>query len=170
MDKLIRPPVAFILIAAFWAQVEYRAKQMMPWVLMAEGFQPVQNGLLLDYVDRANIPILFSSLRRRHWLVFTTVVASFLIQFATVASSGLLVSSEVTIHQVDAQLAVMDSFSAPAGLVSAGSRPAANVYGILTSNHSYPIGTGGRFAFQWFDAPSGKGLLLLRLINAPASG
>lgn len=143
------------LIAAIWAPVDYRAKQIMPWVLLARGFQPARDSLLLDYVDGISFLDLFKSLRRRHWLVFSVIAGSFLIQLATVVSSGLFVSSRVLVHESDALLVAKDAFARPGNFV-AGSRPATNVFGALTSNLSFPAGTEREYAFQQFNMDQGE--------------
>jgi hypothetical protein len=149
------PTAAFTFIAAIWAPVEYRTKQMEPWVLMAGKFRPAKDGLLLDYIERLNIVAFFASLRRRHWLAFSGTAATFVIIIATVASSGLLVSSSIRIHKDNAQLVIKDAFTVPK-LPQAGARPAMNVYGVLAANITFPAGTYGRHAFQRFEPSDGK--------------
>ncbi|OJD30880.1 uncharacterized protein BKCO1_5400068 [Diplodia corticola] len=146
------PTAVFTSIAAFWAQVEYRSKQMTPWVLMAQEPQPVRKSLLLDYIDTMNVVGLISSLRNRHWLVHSALAGTFLIQAITVLSSGLFISTQTTIRAEDADLTAWSVFSGsiPA---TAGSEPAANAYAVLASNLSYPNGTHDRYAFQWFNSP-----------------
>jgi hypothetical protein len=149
------PTATFTFIAAVWAPVEYRAKQMQPWVLMAGTFRPASDGLLLDYIEKLNFVALFGSLRRRHWLAFSGTAATFVIIFATVASSGLFVSSTRGIYRDDVALVAGDAFSVKK-LPQAGSRPAINVYGALASNLGFPHGTRNQYAFQSFDSADGR--------------
>ncbi|EOD51132.1 hypothetical protein UCRNP2_2087 [Neofusicoccum parvum UCRNP2] len=65
--------MVFTSIAAFWAQVEYRSKQMVPWVLMAQGPQTAWNSLLLDYIEPMNIISLYNSFLNRHWMVVAAI-------------------------------------------------------------------------------------------------
>ncbi|KAK3312338.1 hypothetical protein B0H66DRAFT_608608 [Apodospora peruviana] len=148
------PTTAFTLIAAFWVPVEYRAKQIQPWVLMAGNFRPVQDSLLLDYIDRLSFIGLFVSLRRRHWLAFCGIAAGFAIITATVVSSGLLVSSSLLVQRDDVQLVATENFSVKK-MPRAGSRPAMNVYGALDSHIPFPTGTVDQYAFQWFRSLDG---------------
>ncbi|KAK0614501.1 hypothetical protein B0T14DRAFT_528606 [Immersiella caudata] len=148
------PTAAFTFLAAIWAPVEYRAKQVEPWVLMATKFRPAKESLLLDYIERLNILTLFASLRRRHWLAFSGTAATFVIIVATVASSGLLVSSTIRTHKENAKLVIRDAFTVPK-LPQAGSRPAMNTYGILAANISFPAGTYDRHAIQSFEPYDG---------------
>ncbi|KAK0638492.1 hypothetical protein B0T16DRAFT_462269 [Cercophora newfieldiana] len=149
------PTAAFTFIAAIWAPIEYRTKQLEPWVLMSQTFRPARDGFLLDYVDQLNILALPGSLCRRHWRAFSGIAAAFVIVIATVASSGLLVSSSVTVHRQSAPLVAQDAFSVTA-LPRAGARPAINTYGVMASNLSFPIGTIDQYAFQWFEPADDK--------------
>lgn len=153
-NKLILPAV-FTTIAAFWAQIEYRSKQMTPWVLMAQEPQSVQKSLLLDYIDPMNIVSLYTSFRNHHWVVMSALAGTFLIQLITVLSSGLFVSSETTMRNVGAHMTAWDAFSGSVP-ATAGAEPATNVYGILASNLSYPNGTLGQYSYQWFNSSDGK--------------
>jgi len=146
---------AFTLFTALWAPVEYRAKQMTPWLLMTRGFQPAQDALLLNYVDRWDGACLFSAFRRRHWLVFSAVAAAIVTQIATVASSGLLMASQLELRREGVGFVARESFSA-SQLPPAGSRPASFAYGVMSSNLSAPLGTSGHYAFQWFEAPASE--------------
>jgi len=145
------PTMAFALLAAFWAPVEYRVKQMAPWVAMADTFRPAEQGLLVNYVDRISFTGLFVSTRKRHWLVCLGIAASFIIQGATVASSGLFTSSSIITRREDAQLVTDEAFSVQK-LVPTGPGPTIDIYAVITSNLSYPAGTTGQYAFQQFSA------------------
>lgn len=147
------PTTVFTLLAAFWAPVEYRVKQMAPWVAMVGTFRSADEGLLVDYIDRISFTGLLVSIRRRHWLVCLGIAASFIIQGATVASSGLFSSSSVVIRREGAQLMADEAFSVEK-LVPTGPGPATDIYAVLTSNLSYPAGTTGPFAFQRFSTPN----------------
>ncbi|KAK3367800.1 hypothetical protein B0H63DRAFT_405165 [Podospora didyma] len=141
------PTAVFVAISAAWVQVDYRAKQMPPWAAMAEGFQPARHSLLLDYIDPLNIVTLYKSIQNRHWTVTCAVAGTFLLQAAVVLSSGLFVSKQTTIYNTDAQVIVHDTFTGQfSGVID--QKPAANAYGILSSNLTYPQGTYERYAFQ----------------------
>ncbi|KAK3312149.1 hypothetical protein B0H66DRAFT_644434 [Apodospora peruviana] len=148
------PTAAFTLIAAFWGPVEFRAKQMQPWVLMSDTFRSAQESLLLDYIDRLSFVGLFVSLRRQHWLAFCGIAAGFAIIAATVASSGLFVSSSLLVQRDDVPLMATEAFSA-GKMPRAGSRPAMNVYGALDSHIPFPAGTVDQYAFQGFVSSDG---------------
>ncbi|KAK5653618.1 hypothetical protein OQA88_8647 [Cercophora sp. LCS_1] len=149
------PTAVLTLIAAIWAPVEYRGKQITPWIILSRGFRPATDNVLLDYVDGINFVDLFKSFRKRHWLAFSVIGASFLIQLATVVSSGLFVSSHLLLHDDNTPLVARDAFGV-SGRFTAGSKPATNVFGALTSNLSFPAGTDGGYAFQRFDAGRGE--------------
>jgi len=119
---------------------------------MAGTFRPAHEGLLVDYVDSISFTSLFVSIRRQHWLVCLGIAASFIIQGATVASSGLFFSSSLVIRREGAQLLADEAFSV-AKFFPSGPGPAIDIYAVLTSNLSFPAGTTGQFAFQRFSSP-----------------
>lgn len=50
-------------------QVEYRAAQVMPWVLMLRGPTPASQSIFLDYLSKWNVISLYDSLKHKHFLV-----------------------------------------------------------------------------------------------------
>lgn len=79
------------ILAAFWDQVEYRTKQMMPWAILHKGPFPAADTLLLDYIEPPRLISLFASIRNAHHPVSLAITGSLLLQFLTVVSTGLLI-------------------------------------------------------------------------------
>ncbi|KAK3984762.1 hypothetical protein QBC44DRAFT_385482 [Cladorrhinum sp. PSN332] len=153
------PTAVFAALAALWAPVDYRAKQMTPWMLMAKDAQPAGTSLLLDYISPLNIVNLYKSLRYKHWMVFCTVSGTFLLQSAVIISSSLFISAEQSLRHDKGQLLITDRFSATS-LGPVDAMPATNVYAILTSNLSYPLGTSHQYSFQQFQPLDNTSLAL----------
>lgn len=77
-------------MGALWGQVEYRTKQLMPWLTMKNSPSPARNSVLLDYLSPFSFFALLFSIKARHWPVALAIFGSFMLQLAIVASSGLL--------------------------------------------------------------------------------
>lgn len=82
--------IVLTMIAAFWGQLEQRAKQIMPWCLVSHGIGPAQNSLMLNYVTSSTLGSLVRSLRRKHFLVSTAIFGSLILRLTIIFSSGLL--------------------------------------------------------------------------------
>ncbi|KAK2740914.1 hypothetical protein FQN57_005918 [Myotisia sp. PD_48] len=89
----------FMLIGAFWYQVEYRACQLMPWLLMSRYSLPASETLLLDYVSEWNVISLFKSLKRKHYLVFLAIAGTLLINGLAIVSTRLFELESAKIEQ-----------------------------------------------------------------------
>jgi hypothetical protein len=86
-------PVALVFIlAALWAQMEFRIKSLMPWRVLAYGPSSASKSLLLDYISPWNIISLIGSLASRHYGVSLAVFGSFTLKLLVISSTGLLAS------------------------------------------------------------------------------
>jgi hypothetical protein len=100
----------FTLLAAGWRQAEYRAAQLMPWVLMHRGPTPASQSIFLDYVSKWNVVSLYKSLKQRHFLVSLCVAGSLILDGITVFSTGLFeLDSVIVTRPID--LMVLNKFS-----------------------------------------------------------
>ena len=100
----------FTILTAGWVQTEYRAAQLMPWVLMRRGPTPPSQSIFLDYLSKWNVISLYKSLRQRHFLVSLCVAGSLILNGITVFSTGLFELDPVHIT-LPANLTVLKSFS-----------------------------------------------------------
>ncbi|KAL1633635.1 hypothetical protein SLS56_002783 [Neofusicoccum ribis] len=140
----------FTSIAALWAQVEYRSKQLMPWNALQRAPQRAENSLLLDYVDPMNVVSLFHSARKSHFFVTVAIAGALTAQLMVVLSSGLFEAVSVIVVKDDAALMTTEVFT---GLYhnTITSKPATVTYGRLLYNLSYPLGTTQDYAYQLFN-------------------
>ncbi|CAG8260359.1 unnamed protein product [Penicillium salamii] len=83
------PTAVFTILTAGWLQAEYRAAQLMPWILMRRGPTAASQSIFLDYLSKWNVMSLFESLKQRHFLVSLCVAGSLLLNGVTVFSTGL---------------------------------------------------------------------------------
>lgn len=145
--------VVFVILAAFWGQVDYRARQLMPWQLMARAATPAANSLLLDYVSAGIVFGLFKSLKRSHYLIVLVISGSLLLQLATVFSTGLFLLENVQMEDFGTPIETTSRFDGSdfdSTLVD--SRPVHTVYAIQHLNLSFPAGTNDRYAVQTLTA------------------
>ena len=137
-------------VAAFWARVIYRTKQLMPWRAMANRPQTASNSLLLDYVSSMSPVALWKAFSNGHHAVSLVIVSSALLTATTIFSTGLftLQYTDVTRHNVPLMLTNMFDWS-NFDWQSIDARPTAVVYGTLLGL-KYPDGTTARYAIQNF--------------------
>ncbi|KAJ5596990.1 hypothetical protein N7450_003448 [Penicillium hetheringtonii] len=60
------PTAGLTIVAAFWGQVEYRTKQLMPWKIISVKPAPSEDTLWMDYISSWNVVALVDSLRADH--------------------------------------------------------------------------------------------------------
>ncbi|KAK2734871.1 hypothetical protein FQN57_001434 [Myotisia sp. PD_48] len=92
------PPAAFMFIGTFWHQLEYRACQLMPWLLMARNPTPASESILLDYVSEWNVISLYKSMRRGHYLVTLAILGTLLINGLAIVLTGLFDLSPIAVE------------------------------------------------------------------------
>lgn len=141
----------FTSIAAIWAQVEYRSKQLMPWNALQRAPQHCETSLLLDYVDPMNVVSLFKSIRKSHLFVSVAITGALIVQLMVVLSSGLFEAINVMVIKEDASLRAAEAFTGQYN-DTITSRPASIIFGNLLYNLSYPLGTTQDYAYQLFDS------------------
>lgn len=100
--------IVLTILAAFWAQVEYRTKQLMPWALMSLGKPSTKHPLLLNYLMSTNPESLLRSIKRRHFPVSIGISGSLLLRLLIIFSTGLL-SLEYRPITHDKEIIVLDS-------------------------------------------------------------
>ena len=105
------PTAVFTLIAFFWSQTAYRAKQLQPWVQMRKGFQPASQSVLLDYISPMNALALLRSLRHRHLLATLGIAGTLLLTAVTVLSTGLFVLQSVDVPNRNAPFDITEKFA-----------------------------------------------------------
>jgi hypothetical protein len=99
MFKIINWLIVFTILTAGWAQAEYRATQLMPWVLMLRGPTPASQSIFLDYISKWNVISLYQSLQQRHFLVSLCVAGSLILNGITLFSTGLFELESVFVTQ-----------------------------------------------------------------------
>ncbi|KGO56618.1 Protein of unknown function DUF3433 [Penicillium expansum] len=100
----------FTILTAGWMQAEYRAAQLMPWILMHQGPTPASQSIFLDYMSKWNVVSLYQSLKQKHFLVSLCVAGSLLLNGVTVFSTGLFELDSVPITR-PSSLTVPKAFS-----------------------------------------------------------
>jgi hypothetical protein len=145
------------VIAAFWEQVVYRTKQLMPWRAMATGPQPASKSVLLDYVSSTDLTSLYYSIRNTHTAVTLAITASFILKAVIVFSTGLLASQYIYVIRDHTTLIAHNKFDGSKFTWSSvDARPASIIFGVEGLGLAFPPGTTKQHAVQSFSDPSGK--------------
>lgn len=88
------PTAILTLAATLWGQVEYRAKQVMPWAVLRTSPTKASETLFIDYVSINQISALRISFRAGHIPVALSVIGSLLIKLVIIMSTSLLILQE----------------------------------------------------------------------------
>ncbi|OQE25189.1 hypothetical protein PENSTE_c006G07048 [Penicillium steckii] len=144
------PTAVFTIITAGWTQVEYRAAQLMPWILMRQGPASPSESIFLDYISPWNIISLYQSLKKKHFLVSLCISGSLLLHGVTVFSTGLFELQSVPIsHQTS--LSVPNKFSDANFNSTEGRETTYAACSAFTDyNMTSPIGLQGPFVYTPF--------------------
>lgn len=152
-------PQVLTIVAAFWGQVEYRVKQLQPWMNMARGPASGEDSVLLDYISPWNVTALLTSLRKRHHMVTLAILGSLLIKVLIIFSTSLFALRESTSQKSNVQMIATDRFdtseviylqTGQTGKV-VDDRPYMTTIGMNLFGSRLPPGTTDQYAFQSFD-------------------
>jgi hypothetical protein len=155
-------------VAVFWRQVDYRAKEIMPWAGMAQGPTHPEKSLLLDYVSPMQVVSLWCAAKHRHWVIILTISVFISIKVLTIISTGLLVLESPMIQANPTTLVANTTFdTATFGNGSkVDSGPKYTVYGHHPYNLPYPAGTTDKYAFQSITTPKDSLVQSKVILNA----
>lgn len=143
-----------MVLGAFWSQTQYRAMQLMPWVLMFQREMPGSESVSLDYFSRWNVISLVQSIKKRHFLVSLCITATLLIYALTVFSTGLFELRAVWIGN-SGHFTITHAFDgADFNPESVDIRPFATCLGVDSFNLSSPLGTAPSHIFSPFQLSS----------------
>ena len=146
----------FILLASFWGQVQYRATQLTPWLLMTRGYVPASESILLDYVSPWNALSLYKASKRKHFLVVLAISGTLVIKLLTALSTVLFT---VRIVEVSNQMpfTVTNHFNNTAffpnsswPLIHHDLRPLVNALAVSDYNVSEALGSNLNQVYQIF--------------------
>jgi hypothetical protein len=149
----------FVLIAALWGQVQYRALQIMPWLLMSRGYVPASQSVLLDYISPWSVTSLIKAARKKHFLVVLAISGTILIKLAIVFATGLFSISKVEIAYTT-PFVLESSFNSanfgdPANLPFSDGFPILKAYSINLLNVTPQLGVNSDHVFPIFHDSNG---------------
>lgn len=84
------PTIVLTIIASFWGQIEYRARQLTPWYLMTSALTEHHSCVLLNYLTSDTTSALFRSIKSRHFFVSFGICGSLLMRLLIIFSTALL--------------------------------------------------------------------------------
>ena len=89
------PSFLFCLMAAYWSQIDYRIRQLMPWKTLSTGAAPASRSMLLDYITPWHLKErLLRSLKAGHFAVFLSVCASAVFKILIIFWTGPVLFQE----------------------------------------------------------------------------
>lgn len=148
------PTAVLTLFLALWNRVDYRVRQMAPWIAMHENSSvPASRSVFLDYITPTMPEILWHSLANRHFAVTASTLVANLVTILIVVSTSLLslVPRPATLTDVPYQTTLKFIDNGTAILSSTSTLPANIIDAIDTLNLSYPFGTTPQHAYQPFE-------------------
>ncbi|CAG7930768.1 unnamed protein product [Penicillium olsonii] len=148
------PTAVFTILTAGWLQAEYRAAQLMPWILMRRGPTAASHSIFLDYLSKWNVISLFGSLKQKHFLVSLCVAGSLILNGVTVFSTGLFELDSVLLTQ-PTNITVLNQFGA-AGYspLEKNAKPFAACMAYTNRNMTLPAGVHGNYTYTPFQPTS----------------
>lgn len=137
---------------ALWHRVDYRIRQMIPWILMArKGPISAKRSIFQNYLSPTIPEIFWHSIRNRDFIVTATVLIANLLTLSTIISTGLLSLSEVP-FTLTTQYRTTSKFTNDISQQLYESSLPGNIYDAIdTLNLPYPFGTTDRVAYQSFE-------------------
>ncbi|KAI9044253.1 DUF3433 domain-containing protein [Aspergillus affinis] len=145
-----------MVLAAFWSVVQYRAMQLMPWLLMLRSPRCPSDGILLDYLSDWVMISLYKSIRRKHFFITFTILGTLLLTGATVTSTGLLTVQTMRFDR-EASMRVPWGFNgSDYDPDTVDSRAYATQMAVELFDGSPPLGLQENHAFSPFYAESGR--------------
>lgn len=145
-------------MAAVWGQVEYRTKQLMPWVEMINGPAKAENSLLLNYITPWTMTSLVASLKRGHFSVSVGILGTMLLQLLTISSTALL-SVEYRSIQRQVDTMILDKFDFQGQIDKTDTLVASNYWAMIHYQVPLPHGTTADFATQSFRILPSKSII-----------
>jgi hypothetical protein len=143
------PTALFSVLAVFWNRVEYRSKQLAPWLSMRKGGAPASHTVLLDYVSGSKIAVIPQALRNAHFLVVLTVTGSLLISLVIILSTSLFSMQEV-VKDVLIPVNMLQAFNNTGILEHSAFNALQISHGLRSGSVSYPFGTTQNHVFPNF--------------------
>lgn len=145
--------IVFTIAAAFWARIEYQAKQSAPWNAMMKGPTTASRSVLLDYVSPWKPSALWAATKNKDYLVSIAIIGSFIFKLIIVFSTGLMSLARIEIHKGGINITTFNTFTSNlTALETVSSLPWDVLSGINYQNLSYPLGTNEQFVAQTFNA------------------
>lgn len=149
-------PVVLTFIAAFIGQLEYRAKQLMPWSLMHKRIQPAEKSVTLDYLSPWNVIALYKSAKAKHFMVTIAILVSLASNLLIIFSVSFFSVELRSVVNLSTPFTVLDRFDGAAlSSLSFDSRAAQAMIATSVLNASFPVGTTRNHAFQLFNTSQG---------------
>ena len=169
------PTAILVLIVAAWRQLDYHCKSLLPWTVLQNGRTSAEGSILLDYVSTLQVVSFGKSLKLGHIPVIASISGFMLLKLITLASTGLLELTDVTITKGNIELertSQLDGslFNRTEYIAKTDSSLVYNAYGIAAFGLDSPDGLDAQGlvyeTFQWPDAGNQANLSITAKVNA----
>ncbi|KUJ19489.1 uncharacterized protein LY89DRAFT_773942 [Mollisia scopiformis] len=143
------PTAVLTIFTAFWGQVEYWTKHVMPFQVLATSSSPAEDNILLDYLSPMTFIALYKAIRASHYPVAVSITGSLLLRALIIFSTGLL-NLEQQIIMTQTQLTVLDRFNFTTNNSNTTSTVdlTSEIWAIKAYNLSFPFGTTDTYTSQ----------------------
>ncbi|KIW99056.1 uncharacterized protein Z519_00719 [Cladophialophora bantiana CBS 173.52] len=91
------PTAVLTIVVAAWRQIDYYCKALAPWDELYRGNAHPSKSVLLDYKSPLQIISFYNAAKNRHFTVIATILGFVVLKLITVASTGLLFPSSITV-------------------------------------------------------------------------
>ncbi|KAF1344435.1 hypothetical protein BDV97DRAFT_304492 [Delphinella strobiligena] len=146
------PTLVLSILAAFWGQVDYRVRQLMPWKAMTKGPLPADKALLTDHVSTWGVSVFIAGFKARHFAISLVTAGSFLIKLAIIFSTALFSLESQRFFDDGAVMQLEDTFTSFGSGNTSYIQPVISAIGVSQYGLSYPPGTSETTAVQSFHA------------------
>lgn len=102
--------LVLVIVAALWRRLEFQAKRYTPWILLSQGPNRPADALLLDYANASFPTALYTSIRKRHFLVLCPLVTMLMLVVGIVLSTGVFVRVEEVVERGEVPAVLLDRF------------------------------------------------------------
>ena len=154
------PTILLVFIVAFWRQVDYHVKSLIPWDELQRGPVGSKKSLLLDYISPLQVVSLFKAFLAGHIPIIATIATFILLKIATILSTGSIILLPTNIARNDFPLLSTLRFDSTSfdsdSDVSITSSPVYSYYGSMAQGIPWPSGTLSDLAYMPVTFDSGS--------------
>lgn len=144
------PTAVLIILVSLWRQLDYYCKCLIPWEHLRKGEARVSESLLLDYISPMQLTSFVLAIKRKDFVVVSTVLGFFFLKLTVFLSTGLLAVVPTRLETSDIPLGtttrLIEHLNGSEVIVT--SAPADAYYGTLAYGLAFSEGSANGIAFS----------------------